>query len=240
MRIIGVRFQSYYITTRCRYVIANEGFSNLLQHFPRTFRTRRYCRIMNRAPATREFTIRFSINTAALPEPMAQNVLLIQDEQQPLIDTNFLKLQVSPQPHSETNETSLLQVSYYLPASEPLDATEAVLTQFEQRHEKITQYLKKFIPFSQNSLNRIYPLAGTTQESLFEHSTDDYVRFFRDAVRQTQFPPSLSYPGLITPYQNLFVLGLNQLSWLGSSGYLQSALKTSELIWQRESKRKPV
>jgi hypothetical protein len=196
---------------------------------------------MKRPPSAREFKVRFLTCQALLPEQLCQDVLLIQNENQPLIDTNFLRLQIIPLAEAfAEDEDTLIEVSYFLPASESLENTEANLECFEKRHELIESYLRKLFPFSQDRLRRLYPLIGVTQEDLFDNPADDYTRFLQEAARDSHFSPSYNYPSFITPYQNLLALGQDQMSWLGMAGRLQSATKTANYIWGRESKRKPV
>ncbi len=242
-RIRGVAFEGYHLTTRCRYLMGNGPVADLLAHLPQNFRTKRFCRSLNRTPSSREFTIQFLTSSAVLPEPMCQDIILVQDTEQPLIDTNFLKLQVIPLPDPPApDEDVLLQASYFLPGAELLETSEATIERFEKRHALIETQIKKLMPFSQGKIRRLFPLPSinNSQEDLFGNPMDDYSRFFQQAVHETRFPPSYNFPSLTTPFNNLIALGPHQLGWLGMAGRLQSAIKAADYIWSRESKRRPM
>lgn len=237
--LLGISFDAYHFSTRCRYLLGNESISKMVSHIPQNFRTRRYCRSMRRNPSSRAVKIQFLISSAILPELMCQDVLLIQDESQPLIGTNYLRVQVIELPNPlDEQEDTLLQVSYFLPTDEPMDNDPAVIDRFESRHEWIEKNLRKLIPFSKGKLRRIFPIASISSGDLFDDPTEDYAKFFQQARVSARYPPSISFPGLKTPYNNFYTLGPDQLGWLGLSGRLQGAMKVVDCIWARESKGK--
>ena len=90
--IKGIIFDGYHFSTRCRYLLGNDPFSEQVAHIPRTFRTRRYCRQMSRRPAVHKYTIRFLTSSAILPEPMCQDIVCVQDPTKPLLDTNYFQI----------------------------------------------------------------------------------------------------------------------------------------------------
>ncbi len=236
-RIKGIAFDGYHFTTRCRYLISNDSIMDLLAHLPRTFRTKRYCRMMNRNPSSREFSVQFLTSSEIIPEPMCQDALVIQDEKAPLIGTNYFRVQVIPLPDPpDAQEDTLLHVTYFLPADETIDDTAAIVDGFETRHDEIETKLRALMPFAQGRLRRIFPITSTNQGDLFDDPRQDYSRFLEEAERAPRFPPSFSFPGLKTPYENLLTLGPDQLSWLGLGGRLQGAMKAVDFIWARESK----
>jgi hypothetical protein len=168
---------------------------------------------------------------------MCQDVLVIQNESLPLIETNYFRIQVIhlPKPPDE-EEDILLEVSYFVPADEPIENSTAIIDKFESRHDEIEQNIRTLMPFSRGKLRRIFPIASDDQTDLFDDPTQDYTKFFARAQRETRFPPSYSFPGLRTPYENLFTLGPDQLGWLGLGGRLHGAMKAIDFIWARESK----
>lgn len=82
--IKGVLFDGFRFATRCRYLVGNESFPEVISHFPKGFRTRRYRRQMSRSPSAREYTLHFLTSSKILPEPMCQNVLFIRSIEEAL------------------------------------------------------------------------------------------------------------------------------------------------------------
>ena len=232
-QIKGIELEGYNFLTRCRYLLGNESFQHFVDRVPRNLRTRRYRRQREQAPSIREYQIHFLTSAEALPEQMCQDVLYVRDPSLPLLGTNYLHIQTSAllQPYGE-NEDTLLKVTYSLPA----EPQERKIDFFEQQHETIETYLHELIPFSRGRLRRLFPLYEEPQGNLFSQSAEDYSRFLEKADRKVHYPPSFGFPSLATPYSNLYILGPDQLGWLGLEGRLHGAMKAVDLIWAKESK----
>jgi len=240
-QVRGVIFDGYHFSTRCRYLLGNEPFGEQLAHIPRSLRTRRYCRQMNRQPTSREYKISFLTSSAILPEPMCQDILFIQDPVQPLIDSNYFRMHATAIPNPpDHDEDMLLEVAYYLPTTDEPELTEEAMEAFERRHDEIEACIRNFIPFSYGKFRRIFPLPGTNQDDLFDDAGQDYTHFMQKARREERYPPSFSFPGLGTPFDNLLTLGPDQLSWLGLGGRLQGALKAVEYIWDKDGRHRNI
>jgi hypothetical protein len=237
----GIQMEGYHFMTHCRYLFGNGAFSEFVTHVPKGFRTRRYRKKMEQEPAARALTIHFVADAQIIPDQMCQNVLFIKDPAKPLLDSNYFQIHCRPiltKQDKGDEDQVMLSVRYFLPPDVCVEINHASVDAFERRHEAIEQSLKWLIPFSEGKLHRLAPKVHYGTQDLFDRPTDDYQEFFNAAKRNIRYTPSFSFPNLVTPYQNLYALGQDQLGWLGLEGRLHGAMKVIDCIWEKEEKRR--
>lgn len=230
----GVKLAQCRYITRCRYVLGNNKIQDFYRLVPKGWRTHwARKKAAKLSPEGSEFTVLYVIDSAKLPSPMKENLLLISEPAQALQGLNYLRINIQKKPsHIEGAGDTLLSVVYQLPIKD----IEKTVSEFEALHEAITQKLLKLIPFSESSLKRVFPKISLEDDCLFPESSEDYALFRKEAQRRLWYTPSFFYPELGSPYQNLFTVGPSVLSWLGVEGKVMAAMKAVDLIWGQEIK----
>lgn len=224
--VSGVQIARYDFPTRCRYLLGNLDVQRLYASVPKTLWTFLRKREISRLhPFEEQRLMVYQLPREKLPEPMKENVILVTDPAAPLEGGNYLELNVQPASKSD-EENVLLTVAYRRPpAHGSVDAE-----YFQKLEAKIESQIRWLIPFADEALQRVYPVASSEGE-LFP--ADPVQREAR-----VSYPPSLVGPSPTSPFKNMFVLGPNILDWLGMEGKMMAALRGIDLIWSKESKIK--
>lgn len=229
--IRAVKMERHGFPTRCRFLLGNIDCQNFYRHLPTnlwSFLPKR--RAEKLVPAEEQFFIQFEVEKEVLPEPMKENLVIIEDPEKPLEELNYLELNLSPRSRVE-GETLLLTVGYRFSGQK-----EKGRDFFESLHLEIEKKLRDLIPFAGSSLRRIFPMAES-EGTLFPDQ-DNFSLFQRQACQKRIYPASSASPFLTLPFKNGILLGPNLLDWMGMEGKILGAMKGVDLIWEKESKIK--
>ncbi|MBI2083217.1 MAG: hypothetical protein HYT76_06570 [Deltaproteobacteria bacterium] len=231
--IKGVKLSSFNYPTRCRFLIGNLDFQRFYEALPTTlwsYFAKKKARQLPTLPFY--YTVQYEIRRDLLPEPMRENLVMVDDLAQPLENLNYLEINLSPLSR-DNNEMVLLTVGYQHSSSnsdEPF---------FENLHGEIERRLRYLIPFAGSDLRRVFPKIKDPAESgtLFPEN-GDFTLFRQLAEKRRDLPVSLFSPKCSTPFKNALSLGPNLLPWMGTEGKILSGLRGVELVWDKESKLK--
>ncbi|OGQ06614.1 MAG: hypothetical protein A3G32_01835 [Deltaproteobacteria bacterium RIFCSPLOWO2_12_FULL_40_28] len=227
-----------------RYIIWNTQLKPLLPYLPKLMRFWWLKKAIREVkPKAHWFTTQFEIDYTLIPLPMKENILYVHNPNSELSGTNFLYIQLYKRAAQESQKT-VISVSYLL-APGYLDEK---LKIFEGFHAKIKEILEFLIPFSQKSLELVFPLPhkASEEETLFPLREDDFEVFKQNAATHPVYEVKtktfadlfpISYK---TPSPNFFLTSPEILGGLGYEGKYMMGLKVTDLIWsevEREKKR---
>jgi hypothetical protein len=230
--IKGVKLDRYSHPTRCRFLLGNIDYQHFYGQLPKNLWSYFAKRKMEHVTSHKEqYLVQYEIDKNVLPAALKENVVLIDDVTKPLEGLNYLEINLSPATRDKDETSKILSVAYSYS-----DAFEKGEGFFEELHGEIERRLHKLIPFSENSIRRLFPRKNENEE-LFP-DTGDFPVFQKMAKRKRMFTPSFFTPPLTTPFKNGVLLGPNLLDWLGMEGKILGALKGVDLIWEREAKTK--
>lgn len=223
-----------------RYVVWNTSLTKLEKLLPNKWKYRNFKKeCLNFETPYHWFTARYQIAAQYIPEPMKRNLISVQNPQKELNGVNFLYINLSDPTRSDQR---YLDVHFLLPKS----ALEENYAFFKPYFEKIELVLKKFLPFSQDSLKHVFPLPNDSEslETLFPMNENDFDVFKYSAEQNgvLQKNPnhfndlfSLNYR---SPAPNLFVSHPYVFYGLGLDAKLTLGLKVTDIIWQEFEKDK--
>lgn len=235
----GAQLGRYNFPTRCRYVLGNLNIQKLYGEIPSTLWSRwskNKIKKMNRCES--HGVLQYLVARDYLPEPLKDNVLLIQDSEQPLSGINFLELNLQTLPRPVEEFDTLLTIHYLLP---PNGLNEGP-AYFEEFHRAIEEKCLGLFPFARGHMRPIFPImkregSNLPEGDLFPEARDkDFEEFKLFMDQRAAYTPSLFTPSLASPFKNLFTVGPNLLDWLGMEGKMLAAMKSVNLIWQKEQK----
>ncbi|EKD42286.1 MAG: phytoene dehydrogenase [uncultured bacterium] len=235
----GVKLAGIEGNILARYIIWNAQIKPLADFLPPLWRFRGLRKTIQKlAPDLHWFTAHFNIPTNILPDPMHENLLIINDPTLELSSTNYLYLQR----REISNNLTRLSVSYLLPKK----YLDMAYEDFIQIHADILSILHEIIPFAKEAISLQFPLAEPEEalDTLFPLKENDF-EIFRQTAREHPvyqintsdfsdlFP--LNYK---TPAPNMFVTSPEILASLGYEGKYMLGLKVTDIIWKDVEKEK--
>ncbi|MBU1918274.1 hypothetical protein KKF63_09135 [bacterium] len=224
----------------CKYVIWNDDLNKLKDLLPRKWRFRQ----LRKQCAPRHdpfywFTTRFSVPTVYLPNPMRNNVIMINNPEKELIGDNFLYLQLNNNPvESETQ----IHVNFLLPQSALSEDEEF----FDSYFEAIKQSMIKLMPFSDNDIQFDFPTKSKDMptDTLFPLTENDF-EIFRHAAAQNSVSHQVDkhFINLFkldyrTPAPNFYLSHPDIFTAFGLDAKLMLGLKITDNIWSEVEKVK--
>jgi len=222
-----------------RYIIWNTDLKRLTDYLPKQFRYRKLKKIIrNLNPSAHWFTSHYLLPKKFIPKPMKKNLIIIEDPDKDLFETNFLYVQVK----DKNQETTKLSVSYLLKP----EALKADDSYFSPIHQKILETLRFIIPFADHHLTHFFPTTQKVknEETLFPLGDDDFEIFKQTArAHPIYFQKAKSFVDLFpisykTPAPNLYLTSSEILGSMGYEGKFMLGLKITDLIWNDVEKEK--
>ena len=221
-------------------MIWNDDLNKLKDLLPRKWRFRQ----LRKQCAPRHdpfywFTTRFTVPTVYLPNPMRNNVIMINNPEKELIGDNFLYLQLNNNPvESETQ----IHVNFLLPQSALSEDEEF----FDSYFEAIKQSIIKLMPFSDNDIQFDFPTKSKDMptDTLFPLTENDF-EIFRHAAAQNSVSHQVDkhFINLFkldyrTPAPNFYLSHPDIFTAFGLDAKLMLGLKITDNIWSEVEKVK--
>ena len=231
----GLQLARYNFPTRCRFLLGNMNIQKVYDSLPSPLLSFLFGRVKQRVtamtPTEEQCVLQYEVSGDVLPTPMKENVVFVSDPFAPLVEANYLEINLHPIPKSAGRDAdTLMTVSY---------PTQPATLDFETINQEIDSKLHRLIPFCNSHLQRVFPaLSGaenTETPELFP-AEDSTLLQEKIARKRISYAPSLFFPTIPSHYKNFFMLGPNLLDWLGMEGKILGALRAVEMIWAGELK----
>lgn len=237
--IEGVELSGTQDTVLAKYVIWNTSLPKLGDILPNKWRYKKLKKVCNNHSSYYHwFTAKWTVPSLYIPDPMKENVIIIQDAEKELSGSNFLYLQL----HKLESEQHQIDVNFLLPRS----AIDEKTAFFKPYFTEIQENLTKLFPFSTGKLKHVFPLENQEkdEDTLFPLHENDYEVFLHSAeihgvLEQKENDFSHLFPlHYKTPTPNFFISHPYIFSAFGFESKLILGLKITDLVWQETEKEK--